>query len=146
MIGASEIMRLAGASEKALHQGRPDEAVQELLLKLASALTTLNEQALPYLAQQAESPADAGTEAGPQPNAALAQLDGLCVLLESQNLVALDQFKLLSQSLSRTVGPLRFNRLREAVENLDFQLGAQLLREALALGVADPSPRKALRA
>jgi PAS domain S-box-containing protein len=146
MIGASEIMRLAGASEKALHQGRPVEAVQELLLKLASALTILNEQAVPYLEQQAESPANAGTEAGPQPNAALAQLDALCVLLESQNLVALDQFKLLSQSLSRTVGPLRFNRLREAVENLDFQLGAQLLREALALGVADPAPRKALRA
>jgi hypothetical protein len=29
------------------------------------------------------------------------------------------------------VGPVRFERLREAIDNLDFQLGAELLRETI---------------
>jgi len=31
------------------------------------------------------------------------------------------------------VGAVRFERLREAIDNLDFQLGAELLRETLPL-------------
>jgi CheY-like chemotaxis protein len=134
MIGATDIMRLAGATEKALTQGRSADAVEGLLRQLASALTTLGEQAAPYLEQHTDCDAAAGTGAASQLAASAAQLNELCVLLESQNLVALDKFKLIASSLSETVGALRFNRLRDAVDNLDFQLGAQLLREAMLAG------------
>jgi PAS domain S-box-containing protein len=134
MIGATDIMRLAGATEKALNQGRSAEAVEGLLLQLAAALVTLREQAAPYLKQQTEWEAAAGATALTHLDVGAAQLNELCVLLESQNLVALDKFNLMSASLAETVGALRFNRLRDAVENLDFQLGAQLLREAMLAG------------
>jgi HPt (histidine-containing phosphotransfer) domain-containing protein len=129
MIGATEIMRLAGASEKALNQGRSVDAVERLLRQLASALATLGEEARPYLKQQVEWEARAGTEAASHPDADAAQLDALCALFESQDLAALDKFKILSPSLSEVLGALRFDRLRDAVENLDFQQGARLLRE-----------------
>jgi hypothetical protein len=58
-------------------------------------------------------------------------LEALCRLLECQNLAAMDKFALLSPSLSELVGAVRFERLREAIDNLDFQLGAQLLRETV---------------
>src|ERR1700730_3899164 len=49
MIGATEIVRLAGATEKAFQQGRAVHVVEALLTRLASALTTLREEAAPYL-------------------------------------------------------------------------------------------------
>jgi len=54
----------------------------------------------------------------------------MCALFESQDLAALDKFEILSPSLSEVLGALRFDRLRDAVEDLDFQQGARLLREA----------------
>jgi HPt (histidine-containing phosphotransfer) domain-containing protein len=145
MIGATEIMRLAGAVEKALNQGRSAEGVEGLLRQLASSLTTLSEQSAPYLKQQAESEASAGEQPVLHENVSTTQLTELCVLLESQNLGALDKFTLISPSLSHTVGPLRFNRVRAAVENLDFQLGAQLLREAILARTSTPPPLLAVR-
>ena len=56
-------------------------------------------------------------------------IEELCVLLESQDIAALDRFEVLSSSLSTLLGAPRFDRLHEAIDNLDFQLGAQLLRE-----------------
>lgn len=140
MIGATEIMRLAGASEKALSQGRSVDAVERLLRQLASALITLDEEARPYFKQQAEWEARAGTEAAFHLDADAAQLNELCALFESQDLAALDKFKILSPSLSEVLGALRFDRLRDAVENLDFQQGAQLLREARLMGPPIPMP------
>jgi PAS domain S-box-containing protein len=128
MIGATEIVRLAGATEKALQQGRPAEVVEGLLVRLASALATLREEASLYLKSQAEldeTELDAGSST---PDAK--QLEELCVLLERQDLAALEKFKLLSWSLSEQIGALRFDRLREAVDNLDFRQGLQLLCEA----------------
>jgi PAS domain S-box-containing protein len=142
MIGATEIMRLAGASEKALNQGRPVEAVEGLLAQLASALTTLGEEARLYLKQQVEWEAQAATEAVFHADADTAQLNELCALFESQDLAALDKFKLLSPSLSEVLGALRFDRLRDAIENLDFHQGAQLLREARSMGPPIPMPAR----
>ena len=73
-------------------------------------------------------------------DAGTTELDELCALLESQNLAALDKFNLISPSLGETVGALRFDRLRIAIENLDFHQGAQLLRETRLL-VAPTPPR-----
>jgi hypothetical protein len=61
-------------------------------------------------------------------------IDELCGLLECQNLAALDKFCLVSPSLSQMVGAVRFERLRDAIDNLNFQLGAELLRESLLVG------------
>jgi hypothetical protein len=36
--------------------------------------------------------------------------------------------------LGDLVGPVRFDRLRDAIDNLNFQLGAELLRETLLPG------------
>lgn len=41
----------------------------------------------------------------------------------------------MSPSLSELVGPARFERLRVAIDNLDFQVGAELLRETLSVGM-----------
>jgi hypothetical protein len=142
MIGATEIMRLAGASEKALNQGRSVDAIEGLLRQLASALTTLSEEARLHLNQQAEWETRAGTEAVLHATADTAQLNELCALFESQDLSALDKFKILSPSLSEVLGTLRFDRLRDAIENLDFQQGAQLLREARLMEAPIPAPAR----
>src|SRR6202030_4273360 len=68
------------------------------------------------------------------PNVGNADINELCALLECQNLAAIDKFCLLSPSLSELVGAVRFDRLRDAIDNLDFQLGADLLRETLLAG------------
>jgi CheY-like chemotaxis protein len=129
MIGATEIARLAGATEKALHQGRSVDVVEGLLARLASVLTTLREEAATYLKRRAESDT-ADLKAGSGSEADTAQLDELCALLEAQDLAALEKFRSLSRSLSELLGALRFERVRDAVENLDFRQGLQLLCEA----------------
>jgi CheY-like chemotaxis protein len=129
MIGATEIVRLAGAIEKAFQQGRPVDVVEGLLARLASALTTLREEATPYLKRQAELDATDSSPGGDS-KADTAQLDVLCTLLERQDLAALDKFKSMSLSLSELLGALRFDRLRDAIDDLDFRQGLQLLCEA----------------
>jgi CheY-like chemotaxis protein len=143
MIGATEIVRLAGATEKALQQERPVDVVEGLLVRLASALTTLREEATRYLKRQAEfETTDSSADSGPR--ADTAQLDELCALLERQDLAALEKCKSLSQSLSELLGALRFDRLRDAIENLDFRHGLQLLCEARLkeTPAAPPMPSK----
>jgi hypothetical protein len=128
MIGATNIMRLAGAAERALQDSRPAEVVEGILKKLAAALTTLREEAKPLLEPKA----------GPEParNACIdaaridhAGVDELCALLEAQNLAAVEKFEGLSASLRGLLGAARYDGLSEAVENLDFQVGAELLRD-----------------
>jgi PAS domain S-box-containing protein len=129
MIGATEIVRLAGAAESALHQGRPAATVEAVLQRLASALTALSAEAAPYLERQKEL--NAAKPQGPaNGNADIAQLNDLCVLLKGQDLAALNAFQLISSALSGMLGAVRFDRLRDAIDNLDFQQAAQLLREA----------------
>jgi HPt (histidine-containing phosphotransfer) domain-containing protein len=130
MIGATKVMRLAGATEIALQERRPADIVEGILAQLALALTALREDTEHLLARQ-EKTADPDAKTD-RPNIGYADIDGLRALLECQNLAAIDQFALLSPSLSDLVGAVRFERLREAIDNLDFQLGAELLRETLS--------------
>jgi len=131
MLGATNVMRLAGAAEAALQGGRPAHSVESILNQLALALTTLREEAELRLEPQPERDADAGATVAHRPNMGSEDIDELCAMLESQNLAALDKFRLLSPSLSALVGTVRFDRLRDAIDNLDFQLGAQLLCQAV---------------
>jgi hypothetical protein len=53
-------------------------------------------------------------------------------LLETQNLAAVEKFASLAPALQEMLAAECFERLRDAVDNLDFQLGANLLRSAPA--------------
>jgi hypothetical protein len=55
-------------------------------------------------------------------------------LVESQNLAALDKFTALSPLLIEVLDAARYERLSDALGNLDFQLGTELLRGVLAVG------------
>jgi hypothetical protein len=46
----------------------------------------------------------------------------------------------LASSLSDLLGTLRFDRLRDAIENLDFRQGLQLLFEARSKDTPVPAP------
>ena len=131
MIGATRVMRLAGAVEEALQQGRRVEIVERLLLQLASALTNLREETAPLLVPELQFTAGASpapdTVAGPSDTTHL--ILELCTLLDAQNLAALDRFGALSRSLSERLDHVRFDELRVAVEDLDFPRAARLLRE-----------------
>jgi hypothetical protein len=52
MIGAIRVMRLAGAGERALQEGRSISVVEGMLKQLSSALTALREEAQPFLERQ----------------------------------------------------------------------------------------------
>jgi PAS domain S-box-containing protein len=131
MIGATRIMRLAGAIEVALQECRPADIVEEILKQLAAALSTLREETLQLLEPPQQNAISAAKAANRQ-TVDITDIDDLCRLLECQNLAAIDKFSLLFPSLSEFVGAVRCERLREAIDNLDFQLGAELLREALS--------------
>jgi hypothetical protein len=57
-------------------------------------------------------------------------MDELCELLEHHNLAAVDAFTALLPRVGAMLSPERLGRLSGAIEDLDFPLGAQLLREA----------------
>ncbi len=129
MIGATNVMRFAGAAERALQDSRPADVVEGILKKLAAALTTLREEAT--LVLEAESSQDAARDAHAEiaPHIDSAEIDELCALLEAQNLAAVDKFAVLSPALREILDMASFDGLQDAVENLEFQLGAELLRE-----------------
>jgi HPt (histidine-containing phosphotransfer) domain-containing protein len=126
MIGATAVARIAGAAETALQKDRPAEEVERILIQLALALTTLREEAQPWLSKPPETdPAAAAADI------VTADLEELSTLLETQNLAAVDKFSALSPALHQVLDAVRFERLRSAVDDLDFQLGAELLRKAV---------------
>jgi PAS domain S-box-containing protein len=133
MIGATKVMRLAGAVEIALQEGRPADIVERILTQLALELSVLRNDSVLLLVRP-ERHADSDAKAANCPNIGSADIDDLRALLECQNLAAIDKFTALSPSLSEFVGAVRFERLSEAIDNLDFQLGAELLRETLPAG------------
>ena len=130
VIGATTIMRLAGEAEQAIDECRSVDIVEEILRQLALALTALREEADAMLKRQPEPDADIGPEVADRRNIGPGDIGELLALLESQNLAAIDRFGSLSSFLSNVMGAVRFERLRDAVDNLEFQLGAELLRQA----------------
>jgi signal transduction histidine kinase/DNA-binding response OmpR family regulator/HPt (histidine-containing phosphotransfer) domain-containing protein len=141
MIGATQVMRLAGAVERSILERRSVDYLESALKKLTLALNNLRDDAVSI--EDKESPgsaaeppagsADAGADA--------AQVDELRGLLETHNLEAVDRFAALSPNLRQMLDPLCFANLDEAIDNLDFQRGADVLRVALRnLGLAPPEP------
>jgi HPt (histidine-containing phosphotransfer) domain-containing protein len=130
VIGATKVMQLAGAAEVALEEERPAGIVEEILNQPALALTTLQEETVSMLEKEPQTTTDTAAARAQSLNIRTADIDELLQLLESQNLAAIDKFALLAASLGKLVGAVRFERLREAIDNLEFELGADLLRQA----------------
>jgi signal transduction histidine kinase/CheY-like chemotaxis protein len=127
MIGATRVMRLAGAVETAVREDRHADLVGRLMRQLAAALATLREQAGNLM----PSPPAQGVGFG-QASArriASSDIEELCQLLEGQDLAALDRFDALAQAWGEWLGEGRFGLIREAIDSLDFTGSAKLLRE-----------------
>jgi HPt (histidine-containing phosphotransfer) domain-containing protein len=131
LIGATRIMRLAGRAETELGQGRTLDLVRPILEQLSSAFCELRDEAQLWLSGQTQREATL-SDVAPRTTLSVADVDALSALLDARNLAALDAFSLLSPSLNDLLGAPRFDRMRDAVDNLDFQLGAKLLRESRA--------------
>jgi two-component system, sensor histidine kinase and response regulator len=131
MIGATNVARFAGAAETALQQARPADGI---LSKLAAALITLREEARPLLERQSGPTVKTGTARSDCPNIDNADLEELYTLVESHNLAALDKFTALSPLLIEVLDAARYERLSDALANLDFRVGAELLRGVLSVG------------
>jgi two-component system, sensor histidine kinase and response regulator len=140
MIGATRLMRLAGAVEKALIDGRSNEVVERILKQLASALVMLRAEASPSRVGQLPLDVIVGPDSTGGRAVGAADLDELSALLDDHNLGAVDAFIVLAPHFKTALSAARFERLQEAIDNLDFPLGAQLLREArqpLAVSAVD---------
>ncbi len=134
LIGATRVMRLAGAIETALLQDRAIEFVEKILRQLVAALKTLRDDAARLLEQEVELPPGVPPAAGTadHPRDPTAEIQELQALLESQDLEAVVLFGALSSSLSELLDEAHFRELREAVDDLDFSRAARLLRDGAA--------------
>jgi PAS domain S-box-containing protein len=131
MIGASRVMRLAGAAETALQAKRPTEAVARIFAQLATALTTLREEAAQFLERLPAAEVAADPTAGSRSGTALDGIAQLHALLERQDLAAVDALRAVSAELTEMLGAADSECLHTAVDNLDFRLGAKLLDRLL---------------
>jgi PAS domain S-box-containing protein len=130
MIGATRVMQLAGAAEEALEGSHPLEVIQGILTQLAMALAALREESSSLLEIQSEQDAGSGPSCANSQRPGSEDIAELSTLLESQNLEAIDKFRLLSLPLSELLSVARFERLRNAIDELEFERAAELLREA----------------
>ena len=144
MIGATAVQRLAGAAEQSIEEGQPPELVEEILIKLAAAFTSLREDAQPLLCNAVTAEEARLGGVSPSPPASDEAIADLLALLEAQNLDAIDRFKAIAPGLKTKLGKVRFSQVSEAIDNLDFNVAAQLLRvtpvaEGLASSAASAS-------
>jgi PAS domain S-box-containing protein len=139
VVGAHIVHRLAGAAEEALETGQPREIVESLLQQLTAAFTALGEEVQPMLDVNAAKDAVAARGSSASPPATQATIQDLLGLLDGRNLQALDRFSEVASSLSATLGGACFAQLRAAMEGLDFDVAAELLRGDQAFSVASRS-------
>jgi CheY-like chemotaxis protein len=129
MIGAANVARFAGAFETALYEKAAAPRLQQISARLAAALTTLAEESRLYFGGPWQAQGAAHAEIDTPPNLCIEDLDELRILLESQNLSAMDKFSEIAAALRKQSGQEKFDRLAQAVEELNFSFAAQLLSE-----------------
>jgi CheY-like chemotaxis protein/HPt (histidine-containing phosphotransfer) domain-containing protein len=134
MIGATRLMQLAGAVEAALQDGRAVDLIERLLAQLASAFITLREEAQHMFDTQLARVQNSSASEQSDRNIVGADVAELCELLEQQNLAAVDTFSSLAQAWRELLGTAPFDRVRDAIDNLEFSLASELLRAALPTG------------
>jgi hypothetical protein len=135
-------MRLAGAAEKALQQGRPSETVEKIRGQLTAALIALREGAASLLEGQVEPTSDAPSSAATADCARddITEIRELQALFESQDLAAIVRFGALTDALRELLDEVHLDELRRAVDDLDFPRAARLLRDAVAGAPAARAP------
>lgn len=139
MLGAEAVRRAAQRAEQALKRDADGGEIAAIMGDLASSLRALAEQTRPLLAEHSSGAAQSDNAARP---ASIDASDAaeLRALLAAHDLSALERFGALSGSLHGTLGDERFDRLRLAVNALDFEQALRLLDElpagALALETA----------
>jgi len=130
LMGATRVMRLAGAAETALKQDCSIAILEPMLARLTSAFADMRDEAESWMARQVAREVISDAKAALHLAIGHSEFDDLHALLKSRNFAAVDKFDLLSPSLSVLLGSTRFGRLRGAMDSLDFPLAAQLLGES----------------
>jgi PAS domain S-box-containing protein len=128
LIGAIGVQRIAGALEKSLIENHAADFVQTLLSQLASAMTTLHEEAHTLVDEQNDVVEDIADDTPADHAAMQEKLAVLVKLLENQNLEALDQFEVVKIHLSKYLERSRFETLVDALQRLEFAQVIQLLQ------------------
>jgi HPt (histidine-containing phosphotransfer) domain-containing protein len=134
MIGAIHVMRFAGAAEEALSQARAAPLVEAIFEQLATALATLSDEVDALLASSPSRAARAVTRQLGSPSLVKKDIDELLKLLDDQDMAAEERFVDLSHSLRECLDAARFGSLEDAIDNLEFRRGAELLRSAIRGG------------
>ena len=133
MLGAKVIAQLAGDAEAACRAQQPERSAR-LLRGLGQHLQQLKRDAAPLLDTLAGAPC--GDASQPLDRSTL---QSLIKLLRQHSLAALDQFSAAAAPLQRLLDAPAFERLREHIDNLEFDAAASLLASA-RLGAADTPP------
>ena len=124
MLGVNAVQQLAGEAEQACAEGQTKKA-RQLLRKLDAQMDSLQQSAAPYLDAYDKLvdavPAESGPPLAPE------DLAGLCDLLQQQNMLAIQRFEELAAQIKALLGPERFARLRDDMDNLQFNDAAQVL-------------------
>jgi chemotaxis protein histidine kinase CheA len=129
MLGAEPVRRAAQRAEQALNRDADGDEVAVIMSDLASSLRALADRTRPLLAKHLSREARSDhAPAQPAPIDATDVAD-LRALLAAQDLSALGRFGALSGSLRAALGDERFDRLRLAVNALDFEQAVGLLDE-----------------
>jgi PAS domain S-box-containing protein len=131
MIGAASVARSAGALEAALMENLDAPRLHELAARLAVALTTLAEESRLYFQGLGQPRGSAWPEGLAETRVCIADLDELRALLDTHDLSAMDKFAEMTPSLRRQFDQSGFERLSQAVDDLEFGLAAQLLQQAM---------------
>jgi PAS domain S-box-containing protein len=141
-LGADRVSRQASALESALRKGDPEAVLADAATALAQALQALIDAGAPALAAAAGgsatgASAGGGSVAGAAPASAAAPLtdadrDELLMLLTQRDLAALDRADALAASLQAALPAEDFARLRQSLEDLDFDAAAGALACARA--------------
>jgi PAS domain S-box-containing protein len=127
MIGASTVAKIAGAAEAALQKDRPLEGI---MTKLAAALIVLQADLQLLSESRSNQAPQKDKTADDTPSLSSIDIEDLYQLLQSHNLAAVAKCSEFASGLIARLGAVEFERLRAAVDQLDFLRASQLLLDA----------------
>ena len=129
MLGAEPVRRAAQRAEEAFKRDADGGEIAAIMRDLASSLRALAERTRPLLAEHLSRAAQSDHAPARATSIDATDAAELRALLAAQDLSALGCFDALSGSLRATLGDERFERLRQAVNALDFDQALRLLDE-----------------
>jgi HPt (histidine-containing phosphotransfer) domain-containing protein len=131
MIGATQLMDLCGAAEKALKEDCPDAEVLYLFAQVSTAYAALSKEADHWLREsglplpKVDEPRNTGASTD------IAELHELRALLEHGDLACVDRFSRISGSLSQFLDAEHLDGLQRAMDDVEFPRAAKCIREGL---------------